>query len=298
MAYALVLASEKADKKAGFFPFNRIYGWFQSFISAPVHVDFIEFDKNLFLYIITMPRPDTFSSKNRTGKNRTMKKWILAVKNNNIEHYLLEKPLKEYMDGEWSVEKGGCLTESIRKNVHLLFSLDPLKDLEIHTMTVTLSGAGKDYVRSGLMSVLRNFRLVNVIACDSDLNTTWDEFMAETGVPVCISEDYGVLARTDLWISFEENNTEHPFNGIKIDTGAKKIINPGSNRQYRIGYSYQKKLLKKLGIKLVQRFDNQMLPEFLLHMLMNNKDIAISEAEELLGVKISILSVESLCLCS
>lgn len=298
MAYALVLTSEKAIKKSRFFLLNKISGFFRGFIPAAVHVSFIGIDENLFLYIITMPPPEVYLSKNRIGKNGTLKKWMSAVKNNNIEHYLLERPLKEYMNGEWPMEKGGCLAESIRKNVHLLFLMEPLKELEVQTMTVTLSGAKKEYLKSELMSVLKNFKMVNVIAYDSDLNSLWDEFMAETGVPVCISKDFGVLSRTDIWISFEDTGVNHPFNGIKVDTRERKIVNPEFNKQYRIGYSFQRKLLKKLGIRLVQRFDNYVLSEFLLHMLINMKNIEISEAEVLLGVKISIMSVESLSLCS
>lgn len=296
MAYALVLASRPVPERI--FHFHEIYDWIRAFFPAPVYVSFKEIDKNLFLYIVTMPHPEIFHSKNRIGKKGTLNRWMSAVKNNNIEHYLVEKPLKEYINGEWSINKGGYITESIRKNMHVLFSMEPLKELNMQTMTITLSGAKKEFVRPEMIPVLSNFKLVNVIGSDNDLEDIWDEFMTETGVPVCITEDFGVLSRSDIWISYEETNVDYPFDGIKIGVCAKNIIYPERKRQYRIGYTFQKKLLKKLGVKLVQRFNSQLLSEFLLHMLINRKEITINEAEEFLGVKISILSVESLSLCS
>jgi len=298
MAYALVLASGKPSAKKSAFPLRQICGWFSGFISAPVRVSFKEIDNGLLLYIITMPHPEIYRIKNRTGKRLTIKKWIKAVKSNNIEKYLLEKPLKEYMEGEWAADGDGYIAESIRRNMHLLFSMEPLRSLEMREMTVTLSGIKKQYIRPNLMTLLRNFRLVNVIGSDAEMDDIWDEFMAETGVPVCITGDFAVLSRSHVWILYDEKDIDYPFNGIKIAACEKNIIYPKYSRQYRIGYAFSRKLLKKLGVTLVQRFNNQLLAEFLLNMVINKKVISIAEAEELLGVKISILSAESLSLYS
>ncbi|NLM11226.1 MAG: hypothetical protein GX213_10730 [Clostridiaceae bacterium] len=298
MAYALVLASKKPINKDRGRLFQKICDWFRGFMAVPVHVSYKEIDKSLFLYIITMPRPEVFYSRNRIGKKRTLKKWASAIENNNIEHYLLETPLREYINGGWTIDKYDYLAESLKKNMHLLFTMNPLKGLKVQNMTVTLSGVKKEFIWPQLMPVLRKFKLLNVIDPDNSLQDMWDEFMAETGVPVCITEDCGVLSRSHIWISYEDANNDYPFNGIKVAACTKSIICPNDKRQFLIGYTFQKKLLKKLGIELVQRFNNHELSEFLLHMLINIKDVSIPEAEEILGVKISIITIESLIQCS
>lgn len=298
MAYALVLSSEKPIRKSNSRVFQKVLCWFRGFLPAPVQASFKQIDKELFLYIITMPPPEILNSKNRLGKKLTLKKWTSVIYNNNIEHYLLETSLKQFINGEWSMNNGGCLEKSIRKNVHLLFSMDPLKDLKMQTMTIALSGAKKEFIWPKLIPILKNFKLINVIASDNVSEDMWEEFMSETGVPVCITEDFGALARSNIWISYEENSIDYPFSGIKISTATKNILYPDKNKQYHLGYILQKRLAKKLGRKIIQSFNNQLLTEFLLHMLINKKNITQFEAEEDLGVKISVLSVESLKLCS
>ncbi|NLX76649.1 MAG: hypothetical protein GXZ01_04645 [Clostridiaceae bacterium] len=298
MAYALVLASEKSTDNGGNRLFRKTGGWFRGFRSAPVQASYIEIDKNLILYIITIPRPEIFHSLNRTGKRRTLGKWASVLNRNIIDHYLAEETLRDYITGEWSMNNSGFLSESIRKNMYLLFSAEPLRRIEMRTMTITLSGARKEYIRPKLVHVLKNFKIVNVIDANSGMQEMWDEFMAETGVPVCITEDFGVLSRSHVWISYEETGIDYPFSGIKVDAGSKCIIYPGGSRQYRIGYSLGKKLMSKLGTKTVQRFNNLELTEFLLDMVVNSMDVSLAEAEEILGLKISIISVESQSQCS
>lgn len=293
MAYALVLSSDVPDGNKTAQTFEKIINIFWPFFPAPVQVSFEEIDDGLFLYIITMPHPEIYRSKNRTGRKHTLKKWMSSIDRNNIEHYLLEPLLKEYISGEWIRDENEYIAESIRRNIHLLFASEPLKGLELQTMTVTLSGAGKQYIRPNLISVLRNFRMVNFIISDDVPEDTWDEFMAETGVPVCITDDLAVLSRSDVWISYDKNDVDFPFDGIKISACAKNIVCPKHKKKYRIGYVFRRKLLKKLGTALVQRFDNQLLAEFLLNMIIKRKGIPITEAEELLGVRIAVLSAES-----
>lgn len=295
MAYALVVASENSKVNRKIRLFEKICGWLKSFVPAGVHVIYKEFDKDLFYYIITMPHPKIFHSKNKTGKRKTIKKWMAAVKKNNIEHYLPEPKLKEYMNDGWSINES-CFDRSIRKNVHLLFSMEPLSKLKMQTMTITLSGAEKELIRPELAAVLKNFRMVNVIGSNDDMKDLWEEFMNETGVPVCITENFAALSRSHIWISYEE--TEYSFDGIKVDLCAKCIICPNINKKYLIRYAFKKKTVTALGTELMQKFDSQVLSEFFLHMIINRKNIEISEAEELLGVKISILPCESQSLCS
>ncbi|ANX02258.1 hypothetical protein CSTERLE_12090 [Thermoclostridium stercorarium subsp. leptospartum DSM 9219] len=292
MAYALVVASEKEETEKGFSPFSKIKDMITAFLPARIHVSFREIDENLLLYIITMPLPEMFFLKNRRGRKRTLKKWAAVVKNNNIEHYLLEQPLKEYLNREWTMKPNGYLDESIRRNVHLLFSMEPLKGLEMRNMTITLSGIEKGFINPKLLNVLGNFKMVNVTASYNEMDGIWDEFMAETGVPVCITEEFGVLSRSDVWISYEEKEVDYPFDGIKVALSSKKITGCGLDKRYRIGYSLQRKLLKRIGAAVVQKFNPQILAEFLMFMVINRKEITISEAEELLGVKISIFPDE------
>lgn len=292
MAYAVVVVSEKKLEKSSNL-FQRISGWFSAFFPEPVHVTFREIDDGMFLYVVTMPPPEIYYAKNRTGRKLTLKKWMTAARKNNIEYYLLEPPLGEYMEGGWTLSGGGYLEKSLKRNVYLLFYMAPLKDIKMQTMSIALSGVKKEFVRPKLLSLLSNFKLVNVIG-SCEFEDIWDEFMSETGVPVCITEDFAVLSRSNVWISYEENEVGYPFNGIKISVSAKSIVYPEYNRKYRICYAFAGKMLKKLGITLIRRFDNNLLSEFLMNMVVNKKELEPAEAEDFLGVKFSILSDELL----
>ena len=293
MAYALILSSDKTQSpgNGSYSLLHSIILWFRGFVPSQVRVEYRKIYENLVFYTITMPHPAEYFTKNKIGKRRTLKKFRRAIMLNNIEHFLLENPLREYLNGEWSMGNNSCLDESIRTKAYLLFYKEPFRDFILQDMTIALSGVQKAYLNYKLMSVLSNFKLVNVIGPDNQLQDFWDNFMDETGVPVCVTEDFDVLARSDIWISFEQTVARNEFDGVKIEFATKNILCKKIKKQYNMKYMFQKKLMKKLGRGLLQRFEHHILSEFLLNIIIQGHDLTLPEAEKLLGLNISVINV-------
>lgn len=288
MSYAIVRSAGKREQSGitGCKWLRAAEAWFKGFLPAPVNVEVLNIHKDLFLYIITMPCPEVFCLKNRIGKKRTMKKWYSIIKEKSITHYLTEKSLMEYLGEDQSHLDEDFPAESLNSKAALLFKMEPLRGIKTEALTITVTDAENRHLTTQMVSCLKNFRNVNIIEGGDRNNEFWEDFMTETGVPVCRTDDFNVLQRSDVWLSFKKIRSNPTFRGIKIDIPEKSIIFTDKQKQYRVGYTFSRDILRKLGRNLLGRFEHEMLASFLLHAMVHGEGYSLASAEEMLGFEL------------
>lgn len=287
MSYAIACLPVKREQsvKTGCRWLHAVKALFKGFLPAPVNAETLNIHKELCLYIITMPYPEVFYRKNPVGKKRTMKKWHSVLKEKKIMYYLVEKPLTEYL-GEGFPNMEDFLSETLNSKAALLFKTEPLRGIKSETLTIAVSGAESRQLTEQLANCLKDFRIVNVIEEENRHNEFWEDFMNETGVPVCRTDDVNVLQRSDVWLCFKEIPESRPFRGIKIDIPEKRIIFTGKQEKYRIGYALSREMLHRLGRNLLGRFGYELLANFLMHAMVHGEGYSIASAEEMLGINV------------
>lgn len=287
MARAIVLAKRVKKEKAKRRPFAFPGKWLESFAAVEISIEQREISEGFILYFIGMPHPDEYLLKNKYGRKKTLQNWIGILKENHIGNYLLDNTLTAIMEGSWDSGHMDLLKESLERKVNIFLSMEPLNNMICERMSITVTGLKDRYKSKELWDLLRKFRNVNIIE-DGGNSNWWEDFMTETGVPVCNTSDFGVLERSDVWLSFDENNPISCFHGVKLDIPEKKIIyGSGKNKkQYRAGYSFPQRLVNMLGTDVIRRFGYDMLSNFLLSALMEERGNSLDLAENTLGLKI------------
>lgn len=289
MAYALALESNtEIDHKRMHRAFAPISKWIKSFFPARVEARTIQFNPQFAITLITMPEPGIFFSKNKTGRRITMKRWQTILKKYRISQYLLGKSLQEYIKGGWSLQQN-ARTKRLFDKVSLLFNIYPLNGLNTETMTLALSGAEKVLWSPAFENLLKGFSLVNVLEEGNPVDDRWEEFMTETGIPVCRTNDEKVLLRSDVWLKFQAFSAMSPFNGVKVDIPSQKIVFGKTKKQFRIGFALPNTIVQKLGSAVIRRLSQDTLSCFLVDCYLKDRNVSLDRAEEELGVKLNII---------
>ncbi|NLY18811.1 MAG: hypothetical protein GX045_07660 [Clostridiaceae bacterium] len=285
MACAIVLAEKVRNEKAKKRPFAFFRKWMESFAAAEISVDKKKISDGFMLYLIRMPHPDDFFKKNKHGRKKILQNWINILKENQIRNYLFDSTLATTMEGGWNAGHRDLLKVSLERQVNVLTGMEPLSHLACERMSICVTGLKDRHKNKELWDLLRRFRNVNIIE-NSGNNGWWEDFMTETGVPVCNTGDLGALERSDVWLSFDESSDIHSFSGIKADIPGKKIICTKNKKQYRIGYSFPHRLINMLGTDIIRRFGYELLSNFLLTSLMEENGVSLESAEKNLGLQI------------
>jgi len=296
MAYALVITASKINEKQEKCMYSCIQTlteWFKKFFPAQIGVEFLKTDCSILLYIITMPSPKEYFLKNKQGRKQTLKKWLQVIKKNEISKYLLEKSLEEYLDGGWCIDEGPYLIESIKRNAHIIFKMEPLRNLKTHNLSITISGADRKWMTCEIKEVLERFKQINTIKEETSLDDFWDDFISETGVPVRRTDDVSVLSRSDIWLSYNGNSDKFPFSGVHVNLAKKSIYYTDAGKQYQLGYVFSQKMIRKLGLNVIRRYNHDLLACFLLYVLVHDNEYLLVTAEEILGIKFIIVTSRS-----
>ncbi|MDD4297418.1 MAG: hypothetical protein PHC69_10775 [Ruminiclostridium sp.] len=286
MAYAIVLAEREKEEGKKCRLFGFFSRWLKSFAAAEIIINKKEIREGFCLHIVTMPHPDYYLTKNKHGRKKTMRSWFDLLKENQINNYLLDNTLTKYIEGGWDGSQKDFLRESLEQKVHILFGMEPLKSIDYRMLTIAISGIKNKHKTKELLNLLKRFRNVNTIEGDEN-DSWWEDFMTETGVPVCKSTDHRVLERSDVWLSFNSNDMGCFFNGIKVDIPGKKIIYTGTNKQYKMGYDFPRQLISILGTNLVRRFGYELLSNFLLFAQIEGNGHSLNSAEKILDININ-----------
>lgn len=287
MVYAIVLAGKEKEENKKCLLFGFFNRWLKSFSAAEIVFNQKEIREDFCLHIVTMPHPDYYLSKNKYGRKKTMRNWFDLLNENQISNYLLDNTLTKYIEGGWDGSQKDFLRESLEQKVHILFSMEPLKRINYRMLTITITGIKNTHKNKELLNLLKRFRNVNTIEGDEN-DSWWEDFMTETGVPVCKTKDLGVLERSDVWLSYDINDLGCLFNGIKVDIPGKKIICADFNKQYRIGYGFPHHLIDVLGVDVIRKFGYELLSNFMLTSLVSENSHSFDSAEKILGTKIVI----------
>lgn len=285
MACAIVLAERVKNDKSIRRPSAFFRKWLDSFSAAEIFTEQRNISEGFLLFLIKMPHPDIFFEKNKHGRNKTLQNWIGTLKENQIGNYLLDNTLASFLEGAWNTGNTDLLKYSLEQKVNILLRMEPLSRLVCEKMSISVSGLKDRHKKNELWDLLKKFRNVNIIE-NSGSDGWWEDFMTETGVPVCNTSDLSVLERSDVWLSFDESSRISSYSGIKVDIPEKKIVCIQSKKQYRIGYSFPRRLINMLGTDVIHRFGYDLLSNFLLTMLMEEKGSPLDLAEKTLGLQI------------
>ena len=291
MACAIVLAERVNKEKSKRRPFAFFGKWLDSFSAAEIFTEQRNISEDFLLFLIKMPHPDIFFEKNKHGRNKTLQNWIGILKENQIGNYLLDNTLTSIIEGAWNLCNTDLLKDSLEQKVNILLRMEPLSRLVCEKMSISVSGLKNRHKKNKLWDLLKKFRNVNIIENiieNSGSDGWWEDFMTETGVPVCNTSDLSVLERSDVWFSFDESSRIASFSGIKVDIPEKKIVCIKSKKQYRIGYSFPRRLINMLGTDVIHRFGYDLLSNFLLSTLMEESGSSLDLAEKTLGLQIII----------
>ncbi len=292
MACAIVLSGLERKENIRYPSFKAFKCWLRKFSSAEITIENKKLSEAFSIYLIIMPHPNDFMSKNKHGQNRTIRNWMGITQEKQINCYLLDKGLATYLKDGWNIDQKDLLKESLRQKFGTLSKAEPLKGLEYETLTITVSGIKKEHKTKELLGLLRKFRNVNTIE-ENGMDIWWEEFMTETGVPVCKTIDSGVLQRSDIWLSLDDSTADYSFNGVKIDIPGKRIICSDTKKHYKIGYIFLPRLISTLGVDVIHRFGYGILANFLLTSFIAEKGQDINSAEKALGIDIMIMASSS-----
>ncbi len=291
MSYALVLPDTEyaGRRECKFRRFQFLCGWLSSFIPGRIEISPVELTSDFYLYFITMPPPRTYYAKNKWGRKRTMKKLHKVLKDNGIDSCLIEKEMQVYVGSGWSDMDCYYLSDSLKQKVVDLFQMDPLKEIDYGNKILTVSGAEKKWMTAELACLFKKFKLINVLRGES-MDDWWEMFMNETGVPVCQTNEEGVLKRSDIWISFKKAPAYSLFTGIHIDLAGKIICYADSESRYKVEYGFDKYMNRKLGFNVIRKLGSNKLACFLIHALIQKRKYSPVLAEQNLGIKIMVVS--------
>lgn len=250
----------------------------------------IMLDPNISLVICSIPYSRGRSSQNN-GPDRRLKQRLDRILAEEGVLSVIEHPDIKNLYGSHKTRYESYLTDiAVSRFTELLGIVH--RGMGLGRMEITVTGCQRhlEYAITRLISLVKT---INVLIPEGFREPgKAEEAFDETGIPVHITTDPGVLRRTPLWIRFPDDHESFDclpavYTGRIIDLGALKVIDTRAKRIYDICLELPESILGETG-PLPDQLRYLRLPGFLAANCANAWGESAAEASIRLNMRLNL----------
>lgn len=259
-------------------------------VSPPVDIKRVQIDPHVGLVICRIPyqKGENFG---RRFINRRLKRKLDRIFAEEGVLSVIEHPDIRNLYGSHKARYESVLREIAVSRFTELLSM-AYRGAGLNRIEVTVTGCQRhlEYAITRLISMVKT---INVLIPEGFAEPgTAEEAFDETGIPVHITTDPGVLNRTPLWIRFPNDHESFDslpgaFLGRIVDLGALKIIDTRAKRIYDICLELPEQLLGEAEA-LPYQFGYMKLPAFIAANCANAWGESATEASIRLSMRLNL----------